>query len=164
MKLLKKMTCLVLALTMLLTACAFAEEDTNTYFDLFMVKGLGLDVDTWMSASLNRAMFTVLLFMDAYLGAEDQSIFDMTDLTLKNSYVGLSDDILVVYCHTGSGDMLMFCDPTADNGAFSVYPITSDDSATEAIMASLCEDGYYKNSTSDIQSAIEIVQSALISD
>ena len=31
-------------------------------------------------------------------------------------------------------------------------------------MASLCEDGYYKNSTSDIQSAIEIVQSALFSD
>lgn len=164
MKLLKKMTCLALALTMLLTACAFAEEDTNTYFDLILVKIMDLDVDSWMEFSPTRALFTALLFMDAYLGAEDQSIFHLTDLTLKNSYVGLSDDTLVVYCHTDSGDMVMFCDPTADNGAYSVYPITSDDSATEAIMASLCEDGYYMNSTSDIQFAIEYVLSTFFSD
>ena len=163
MKMLKKMTCLVLALTMLLTACAFAEEDSNTYFDLKLVKAADQNVDTWMASSSNRALFTVLLFLDSYLGAEDQSIFHLSDLVLKNSFIGLCDDVLVVYCHTGGYDMVTLCDPTTDTGAFCFYP-AKDDSTAEALVASICTGGYYMNSASDIQSAIEGVQSALFSD
>ena len=162
MKMLKKMTCLALALTMLLTACAFAEDDSSTYFDLKLVKAADQNVDTWMASSSNRALFTVLLFLDSYLGAEDQSAFDLTDLVLKNSYVGLCGNILVVYCHTG-GDMVMLCDPTTDTGAFCFYP-EQDDSTVEELVASICTGGYYKNSTSDIRSALDGVQSALTSD
>ena len=163
MKMLKKMTCLALALTMLLTACAFAEDDSSTYFDLKLVKAADQNVDTWMASSSNRALFTVLLFLDSYLGAEDQSAFDLTDLVLKNSYVGLCGNILVVYCHTGGGDMVMLCDPTTDTGAFCFYP-EQDDSTVEELVASICTGGYYKNSTSDIRSALDGVQSALTSD
>lgn len=163
MKMLKKMTCLALALTMLLTACAFAEEDSSLYFELKLVKALDQSTQEWTATSFDRAMFTSLIYLDCFLAAEDGDVFTLESLVSQSSYVGVDDNMLIAYCHANGKDVVIICDPTASLGCCSFYDPLPD-SVVEQVMDSICTGGYSKNSTSDIRSALEVVQSALLSD
>ena len=160
---LKKLLCLALALTLLLSACALAEDSESPFFDLKLVKGMDQSVQEWYATSIDRAMYTVLIFLDCYLGAEDRDAFDLEDLVTKSSYVGVDEDLLVCYCHTGGKDLVIVCDPTASFASSQFYEASSD-AIVEQVMEAICAGEYHKNNTSDIISALDIVDSIISSD
>ena len=162
MKLLKKMTCLALALTMLLTACAFAETTPSEGipFVPMMMPNLDLTAEEWIEDEVNRTMATVLLFVESgVVLLEDYGDY-MNNCLNNPSYIGRSGDILVVHMHGEAGDVSVFYEVNtglAQCVLMESYP----DAVVEAVMAENCPDGYYRNEVEDVQAAARALQEAL---
>lgn len=144
MKMLKKLICLALALTMLLTACAFAEDDETLCFDLELTQIGERTTEEWYSSYTYRAVYTDLIYLDYFLATEDMDQFDPEGFASTNSYVGISDGLLVTYCHLTDKDLVIVCDPTAGFASYSYYEV-ADDSIVEAFMDSICSGKYALN-------------------
>ena len=156
MKLLKKLICLALALTMLLTACAFAESDEDNFFTPNLANSFDASTQEWFSTSYNRALLTILLILDCDKTLVEKGLLDSSGSITRSSYVGLTDDILAVYYHCVDGDLLIMYSPELGTAAFGVNR-ASDDKTVELVLNSFCDGGCYQNNSDDIVAAINFM-------
>ena len=156
MKLLKKLICLALALTMLLTACAFAEDDEIYPFDPEVTNASGYTAEEWFSTSYNRALLSLLLVHDCDGILMEKELLDTTGCLTNPSYVGLSGTDLIVYYHCVDGDLLVMYSPELGTAAFGLNSV-SDDETVALVMGSFCDGGCYQNEHYDIVAAIDFM-------
>ena len=156
MKMLKKLICLALALTMLLTACAFAEDDEIYPFDPEVTNASGYTAEEWFSTSYNRALLSLLLVHDCDGILMEKELLDTTGCLTNPSYVGLSGTDLIVYYHCVDGDLLVMYSPELGTAAFGLNSV-SDDETVALVMGSFCDGGCYQNDHDDIVAAIDFM-------
>lgn len=156
MKMLKKLICLALALTMLLTACAFAEDDEIYPFDPEVANASGFTAQEWFSSSYNRALLSLLLVHDCDGVLMEKELLDSTGCLSNPSFVGLSGTDLIVYYHCVDGDLLIMYTPELGTAAFGVNS-ASDDTTVELVLNSFCDGGCYQNNSDDIVAAIDFM-------
>ena len=156
MKMLKKLICLALALTMLLTACAFAEDDEIYPFDPEVTNASGFTAEEWFSTSYNRALLSLLLVHDCDGILMEKELLDSTGCLTNPSYVGLSGTDLIVYYHCVDGDLLVMYSPELGTAAFGLNSV-SDDETVALVMGSFCDGGCYQNDHDDIVAAIDFM-------
>lgn len=156
MKMLKKLICLALALTMLLTACAFAEDDEIYPFDPEVTNASGYTAEEWFSTSYNRALLSLLLVHDCDGILMEKELLDTTGCLTNPSYVGLSGTDLIVYYHCVDGDLLVMYSPELGTAAFGLNSV-SDDETVALVMGSFCDGGCYQNEHDDIVAAIDFM-------
>ena len=156
MKMLKKLICLALALTMLLTACAFAEDDEIYPFDPEVTNASGYTAEEWFSTSYNRALLSLLLVHDCDGILMEKELLDSTGCLTNPSYVGLSGTDLIVYYHCVDGDLLVMYSPELGTAAFGLNSV-SDDETVALVMGSFCDGGCYQNEHDDIVAAIDFM-------
>ena len=153
---LKKLICLALALTMLLTACAFAEDDEIYPFDPEVTNASGYTAEEWFSTSYNRALLSLLLVHDCDGILMEKELLDTTGCLTNPSYVGLSGTDLIVYYHCVDGDLLVMYSPELGTAAFGLNSV-SDDETVALVMGSFCDGGCYQNDHDDIVAAIDFM-------
>lgn len=153
---LKKLICLALALTMLLFACAFAEEDEIYPFDPEVTNASGYTAEEWFSTSYNRALLSLLLVHDCDGILMEKELLDTTGCLTNPSYVGLSGTDLIVYYHCVDGDLLVMYSPELGTAAFGLNSV-SDDETVALVMGSFCDGGCYQNDHDDIVAAIDFM-------
>ena len=156
MEMLKKIICLALALTMLLTACAFAEDDEIYPFDPEVTNASGYTAEEWFSTSYNRALLSLLLVHDCDGILMEKELLDTTGCLTNPSYVGLSGTDLIVYYHCVDGDLLVMYSPELGTAAFGLNSV-SDDETVALVMGSFCGGGCYQNEHDDIVAAIDFM-------
>ena len=159
MKMLKKMTCLALALIMLLTACAVAEFTLGEGipFTPMIISNVELTAEEWISDFENRTMATVLLFVECGLILLEDSSEYLEGCLNNPSYIGRSGDTLVVHMHGDAGDIAVSYEVTTGLAEYMLVE-SFQDSVIEAAMADACPDGYYLNDVDDIQAAARAFQ------
>ena len=153
---LKKLICLALALTMLLSACAFAEDDEIYPFDPEVTNASGFTAEEWFSTSYNRALLSLLLVHDCDGILMEKELLDSTGCLTNPSYVGLSGTDLIVYYHCVDGDLLVMYSPELGTAAFGLNSV-SDDETVALVMGSFCDGGCYQNDHDDIVAAIDFM-------
>ena len=159
----KKLLCLALALTLLLSACAFAVAEEDTGFEPVLCNALDSSLERWYATSLNRAMLTVLLALDYNLGVEGEGAIDTTGCVADTTFVGRDGTVLVVYYHCIGNDLILLYAP--DEGLADYTIIDSyDDEMAQFVLGSVCDDGYYENDMDDIISANDMLTEVLSSD
>ena len=163
MKMLKKMTCLALALIMLLTACAFAESNEDNFFTPNLANSFDASTQEWFSTSYNRALLTILLILDCDKTLVEKGLLDSSGSITRSSFVGLTDDILAVYYHCVDGDLMILYSATAGIANYTVLASHGESTAT-SYMDVICEGNYYLNSLDDITDIGNTMMAALSSD
>ena len=163
MKMLKKLICLALALIMLLTACAFAEDDEIYPFDPEVANASGFTAQEWFSSSYNRALLSLLLVHDCDGVLMEKELLDSTGCLSNPSFVGLSGTDLIVYYHCVDGDLIICYSATAGIANYTVLA-SHDESTATSYMDVICEGNYYLNSLDDITDIGNAMMAALSSD
>ena len=161
MKMLKRAFCLVLALALLLSACALAQSDTQ--FEPTLTNIVDSSADRWYSTSYNRALLTVLLLLDCDELLVEGDLLDTTGAVVDTTYVGRGDSVLVAYYHAVDGDLIIMYNPETGIADYMVLD-SYDEAKAEFFMESICPDGYYENNISDVMTVGDDLMEILESD
>lgn len=161
MKMLKRAFCLVLALALLLSACALAQSGTQ--FEPTLTNIMDSSADHWYSTSYNRALLTVLLLLDCDDLLVEGDLLDTTGAVTETTYVGRDESVLVAYYHAVDGDLIIMYNPEIGLADYMVLD-SYDEAKAEFFMESICPDGYRENSISDVMAVGEDLLAALESD
>ena len=151
---------MVLALLLLMGCAISALGDIDTLqYEPTLTNAMDYSASTWFSTSSNRAMLSLLLTLDLVTKYDSQSQY-VPDLS-KPSFVGKSDEDLFLTAHTQTGAQIIISyRPSTGVGFYGLHESASD-SNVEYALSQICPDGCYKNDSSDIQAAVQLVQSVL---
>ena len=155
----KKIISVLLALVLLLSAASAAlAQDTSTAvsFDPKLAGGMNYDADKWMSNETYRAVLTLLL----YLQLTVDGTFSTDDFNVSNSMVAEDGGILSVGLLGDSRSLIIVFNPKAKQASYIIFP-TGSKSVIEATLKDTNNNNVYTNSDSALQSAIQILQTAL---
>lgn len=151
----KKLVAILLSVMLMMGLMAPAMADDVKEFDSSLVGIFEYSADEWYSSEFNRALLTISLFLDYSVQVDSEAASGVNFVTEK-SYVGTKDGNMIVVINVNSQYLLMTFSPATPEKVF--YAMTSEGSS--AVEAALTSQGYtYEaNSTSSIQSAIELFQ------
>lgn len=135
---------MVLVLVVSCTAIAegLLEKDASVVdFDATILNGMELTAEEWMSEEEYRAAATIFISLNLAGLLGDES--NQPNLT-EASFLGRNDQELILYVHTGNGDVVAFCCPDAKEASYKLVERTEDDEVENAL-AVVCPNGYYRN-------------------
>ena len=153
----KRIVGILLALVMLLSGFAWAEEgegsvqDAKDHFVEFeptLANSAECSSSEWMANGENRALLTLLLWGDltAHLTDLDEAFIGEWDI-LKPSYAGRTGTVnLVVYMQAENNDVIVTYSPLLGIASYMLGTKLNDDWLVESLVEELCSDEYYENS------------------
>lgn len=155
----KKLISVLLALMLVfsVTGSCFAETDTSsaTRFDPKLADAMKYDSEKFMSTSFNRALVTVLLYLQLSI---DKTI-NADDYTLVDSIVASNEDGIISVACMGDKDTLVILYAPQSGGiaSYMTLSITSK-SLVESILKEGGNTTVYTNDTSDLKSVLEMLK------
>lgn len=159
----KKFLSMLLALMLLLSSTAFAteSEDENYYFEAGLTSALDRSSFEWYATDSNRAMLTLVLYIDALLDYEGDLHFEASVLS-HSSYVArdsVTGTLTVVVLSDEGDSMWIYFEPETELAAFIIIE-DLDELGVEYVLSTTDKD-YYENDVIEIFSALELIKSAL---
>lgn len=144
---------LMAAMLLMVGTSGLCEEPTT--FNPMLTDMMEADADQLMADSMTRALVTVTLALDLSVAMDDDSKqVSLSDVT----YVGRSGSILNVLYHIQDkhGECI-FVSYAGGGRASYIFMHGLTDEFAPGLMASVCKDGYFRNSIDDLATALEEV-------
>lgn len=156
-KLIAGILVLVLALSVAAGCLADSSDSSAIRFDPKLAAALEWDADKIMSSGQNRAMVTVLLWLQLSI----DGTFSSDDYTLVDSMIGRKDDIITVglLSETKKNTLVIIYAPKSQYGSYLTIDLT-DRSLVKTVLQNT-NDKVYDNDLSDLKTALETLQTLL---
>ena len=148
-------------LLLLICGSAMAIEETGQYigFDTQFTDEMDKSTTEWFSTGFERATLTTCLAIDLKLELGDD--FDFEKMLTSPTYVGESDDMLIVVGRNDNSLIVMNYRPITNQRKYMVLTLESSSesmisSFSEAFLLEICKGNYYKNDVEDIETNIKL--------
>lgn len=157
----KKILSLVLILSMLFvcSTIGYCESSEIVDFTPVLTNYLDKDLDEWFATGTNRALLTCSIAMDLGLYVDDE-VLNLQEAFAKSTYIGRSEELIMITLHGGEKDITIYYCPSLDCASY-VLEEKCQDFILEYAFNESCEDGYYKNESSDLMAAAIVLSSII---